>query len=45
MEAAALETIRELGIPLRHPPISEESLKEASYILIRHAYSEYNHIA
>ncbi|TNV76426.1 hypothetical protein FGO68_gene11145 [Halteria grandinella] len=39
------DLITRLNIPLRHPPLKEEDLKSATYILIRHAYSEYNHIA
>lgn len=39
------QLILKLGIHLELPKLSDEHLKSASYILIRHAYSEYNHKA
>lgn len=37
--------MEKLGIHLDLPKIQDHDLKTASYILIRHAYSEYNHKA
>ena len=37
--------MEKLGIHLDLPKIPDHDLKAASYILIRHAYSEYNHKA
>lgn len=37
--------IKKLNIDMTYHPIEEKVLKEASYIIIRHAYSLYNHKA
>lgn len=39
------QLVEKLGIHLELPKIPDHDLKAASYILIRHAYSEYNHKA
>ena len=39
------QLVEKLGIHLDLPKIPDHDLKGASYILIRHAYSEYNHKA
>lgn len=35
--------IARLKIDLKHPLLDEKELKNATYLVIRHAYSEYNH--
>ena len=37
------QQIQKLNIKLKHDPIPSEELKNASYIIIRHGYSEYNY--
>ena len=37
--------ISKLGIQTVVPKIADKDLSQASYILIRHAYSEYNYMA
>lgn len=37
------QLIKRLNITLRLESIAEEELRKASYILIRHGYSQYNY--
>lgn len=39
------QLVEKLGIHTKLPKIPDQELKQATFILIRHAYSEYNHKA
>lgn len=43
MEAQHLELIEQLGITLQLPALNEAEVQKASYLIIRHGYSEYNY--
>lgn len=43
MEDDYSELIERLGVTMQLPPLREEELKSATYLLIRHGYSEYNY--
>ncbi len=43
MESEHLELIEQLGITMQLPPMNEEEVRKASFLLIRHGYSEYNY--
>lgn len=39
------QLVQRLKIDVKHPALADSELESATYILIRHAYSEYNYIA